>query len=62
MSTPQAPRNPQNSLEELKKRLATAQEVVVDSDGKLQNPSDPKTAQTPPSDKTVLKPQRWFAF
>ncbi|WP_129673497.1 hypothetical protein [Candidatus Chloroploca sp. Khr17] len=62
MSTPQPPRSPQSSLEELKKRLATAQEVVVSPDGKMHVPEDPKVAQTDPQSKTVLKPQRWFAL
>lgn len=61
MTTPQPPRSPQNSLEELKKRLASAQEVVVGPDGKMHVPSDPKVAQLDPQQKTVVKPQRWFA-
>lgn len=61
MTTPQPPRSPQTSLEELKKRLTNAQEVVVGPDGKMHVPSDPKVAQLDPQQKTVVKPQRWFA-
>lgn len=60
MTTPQSPRTPQTSLEELKKRLASAQEVVVGPDGKMLVPEDPKAAQISPQSKTVVKPQRWF--
>lgn len=52
--------NPQMSLEELKRRLNQGQPVQVSSDGKLQPPDDPKSATSPDSGKTVLKPQRWF--
>ena len=54
------PQNPQNSLEELKRRLAKAQEVVVDQKGKLHLPEDSAVADKPAQDKTVVKPQRWF--
>ena len=60
MTTPQPPRNPQTSLEELKKRLSNAQEVVVGPDGKMHAPTDPKVADVPADQKTVVKPQRWF--
>jgi hypothetical protein len=58
--SPQAPMSPQNNLEELKRRLSQAQEVVVGPSGQLHHPKDPKVAGTPPQEKTVLKPQRWF--
>lgn len=56
---PSQPMSPQNNLEELKRRLSQAQEVVVGPSGQLHMPSDPKVASTPPQEKTVLKPQRW---
>jgi hypothetical protein len=59
-TSPQTPMSPQNNLEELKRRLSQAQEVVVGPSGQLHNPNDPKVANTPPQEKTVLKPQRWF--
>jgi|GEM_PF-6920002 len=66
MTSPQWPpqpnqTNPQQSLEELKRRLSQAQEVMVDSNGQLQSPNDPSVANQPPQGKTVLKPQRWFS-
>jgi hypothetical protein len=60
MSNPQAGPHPEITLDELKQRLSRADEVVVDSEGKLHAPQDPSVANTPPQKKTVLKPQRWF--
>lgn len=66
MAFPQQPpqpnrTSPQQSLEELKRRLSQAQEVVVGPNGQLYDPNDPNMAQQPPQGKTVLKPQRWFS-
>lgn len=55
------PQTPQNSLEELKKRLERAQEVVVDGEGKIHVPNDPEIAEKSAQEKTVVRPQRWFA-
>jgi peptide subunit release factor 1 (eRF1) len=52
--------SPQTSLEELKRRLSAAQDVVVDSNGRLHDPNNPDIATKPPQEKTVIKPQRWF--
>jgi len=52
--------NTQQSLEEIKRRVLNAQPVVVDNDGRLYTPDDPKIANQLPQDKTVVKPQRWF--
>lgn len=60
MTSPSQPTTPQNTLEELKRRLASAQEVVVDKDGQLHTPTDPQVAAATPQEKTVVKPQRWF--
>jgi hypothetical protein len=56
----QNPTSPQQSLEELKRRLSQAQDVVVGQNGQLQNPNDPNVSNQPSQGKTVLKPQRWF--
>jgi hypothetical protein len=48
------------SLEELKRRLESAQPVVVQSSGKLFAPQDPAIVNTPPDQKTHVKPSRWF--
>lgn len=60
MSNPQVGLHPEINLEDLKRRLSQAEEVVVDSEGKLHAPQDPSVANIPPQKKTVLKPQRWF--
>ncbi|MBK9710163.1 MAG: hypothetical protein IPO81_02330 [Kouleothrix sp.] len=54
------PQTPQNRLEEIKRRLARAQEVVVDNKGRLHIPDDPTIERQSPQEKTVVKPQRWF--
>lgn len=57
---PSAPKNPQSSLADLKRRLNQAQEIVVSPDGQIHAPDDPNVTSTAPKSKTVLKPQRWF--
>jgi len=57
---PSAPKNPQSSLADLKRRLNQAQEIVVSSDGQIHAPNDPKVSENTSQNKTVLKPQRWF--
>jgi len=54
------PQDPKKSLEEIKRRVSKAQEVVVDKTGKLYTPDDPAVAEQLPQEKTVVKPQRWF--
>lgn len=54
------PQTPQNRLEEIKRRLARAQEVVVDNKGRLHIPDDPTIERQSPQEKTIVKPQRWF--
>lgn len=49
------------SLSELKRRIERAQPVVVDQEGRLHTPDDPKVATKSIQEKTVLRPQRWFA-
>lgn len=59
--TGQAQPSPVQSLTDLKSRLANAQPVVVDKEGRLHNPDSPGIAGTAPQEKTTLKPQRWFS-
>jgi hypothetical protein len=48
------------TLEELRRRLDKAQEVVVDQHGTLRPPNDPAVKDDSTA-KTVLKPSRWYA-
>lgn len=49
------------SLEELKRRLGTAQEIVVDEKGRLHPPESPEIRDKRVDEKTVVKPTRWFS-
>lgn len=49
------------SLEELKRRLGTAQEIVVDEKGRLHPPESPEIKDKKPDERTVVKPTRWFS-
>lgn len=55
------PKSPTQSLRELKQRLNNAEQVVVGQDGRIHSPDDPEIASKPMQERTVLKPQRWFA-
>jgi hypothetical protein len=54
--------SPISNLSDLKRRLANAQPVIVDQDGQLRAPEDPQVSGKPIQSKTVLRPQRWFAY
>jgi hypothetical protein len=49
------------TLEELRRRLDKAQEVVVDQHGTLRPPNDPAVKDKDEAQKTTLKPSRWYA-
>ena len=49
------------SLDELKRRLEAAQEIVVDPEGKLYTPDAPEIKDKKTEGKTVVKPTRWFS-
>ncbi|MCB0209623.1 MAG: hypothetical protein KDJ52_09845 [Anaerolineae bacterium] len=51
---------PKLSLEELKRRIDNAQEVMVDVNGRLIPPDSPEMQKQPPDKKTTVKPTRWF--
>ncbi|NNJ11784.1 hypothetical protein EKD04_015735 [Chloroflexales bacterium ZM16-3] len=62
MSEQQEPKKPRiKDMEELRRAIESSEEVIVDSSGSIHLPSDPKVANTPPQNRTALKPQRWFA-
>lgn len=52
---------PIESLEALRRLLDGAEEIHVDPSGSIHRASDPKVVQKDPRERTVLKPQRWFA-
>lgn len=52
--------SPQTTLDEIKRRMGKAQEVVVDSEGRLHTPEDPEIKEKMHQEKTTVKPQRWF--
>lgn len=64
----QSGRSPKQSLEDLKKQLANARPVVVDSTGKLTTPDEVQARNAaiaekqglPAPNMTQLKPSRWF--
>ncbi len=49
------------SLEELKRRLSSAQPVVVTQSGALQHPKDSAAEDIPSDKKTTVKPSRWYS-
>jgi len=53
--------SPQDNLEDLKRRLDSAQDVHVDPSGKLVTQSGSDSGSKSTQKKTVIKPQRWFA-
>jgi hypothetical protein len=55
------PQRPIDSLEALRQLIDGAEEIYVDPSGSIHGPSDPKVVQRDPRQRTVLKPQRWFA-
>jgi hypothetical protein len=57
----QRPTRPVESLEALRRLLDGAEEIHVDSSGSIHKADDPKVVQKDPRERTVLKPQRWFA-
>ncbi len=62
MSERQEPKKPRiKNLEELRQALDNSEEVLVNSSGSIHRPDDPQVANTPPQNRTALKPQRWFA-
>lgn len=55
------PNNPvSTTLEELKRRLSSAQPVVVDQNGTVRTPDDPAVANVSADKKTTVKPSRWY--
>jgi hypothetical protein len=51
--------NEPSNLDDIRKRLAQSQEIVVDEDGKIHIPD--QATHIEPKKKTVVKPSRWFA-
>lgn len=58
-SSPRAAQSPITTLDELRRRLNSAEPVIVDADGRLRRPVDLEPIPVL-SQRTVLKPQRWF--
>ncbi|NTU81877.1 MAG: hypothetical protein HGA45_21290 [Chloroflexales bacterium] len=53
--------DPASSLDAIKRRLAIAAEVQVNSEGRLLTPDDPQAAPHSTAARTVVRPQRWFS-
>ena len=48
------------NLKQLRDRVENSEEVVVDQAGTLRLPDDPALANDPSTQKTRLKPSRWY--
>jgi putative N-acetylmannosamine-6-phosphate epimerase len=55
---PQDEKSDTTTIEEIRDLIAHREHIVVTSEGKIHKPED--AAGTPPREKTVLKPGRWF--
>jgi hypothetical protein len=52
--------SPTINLTQLRERLQNSQEIVMDRTGQIRTPDDPAVRNAPQSEKTMIKPTRWF--
>ncbi|HEY1297514.1 MAG TPA: hypothetical protein VGJ60_30910 [Chloroflexota bacterium] len=55
-----APSQTTLNLKQIRERIDKSEEIIVDRKGTVRLPNDPKVANDPETEKTKLKPSRWY--